>query len=259
MGPTDSMMVVLTHPEDPARDDEYNFWYSGNHLSDVLLIPGFESASRFKQAISVQGTAPQYAALYQVDSKDVVATQEVLMKHFATENEFREPMPLATNNSLPASEGLISVDSWGYYEKISDTGTAIPSGDDGPKAIMTVWTHPHDPSKIDEFNHWYDSNHVIDVIKAPHFRSATRYKQAMQIRGEMPAPYLCVYELDSADIDDVHTGLMKWLSTPDDFRLPMPQLDEENGLVQIDFWGYYTTVAQGHKAPLEELLAAQSS
>lgn len=34
----------------PGREDEYNDWYTNQHLSDVLASPGFVAAQRFEVA-----------------------------------------------------------------------------------------------------------------------------------------------------------------------------------------------------------------
>src|SRR5690606_19186746 len=39
--------VVLSNPV-PGRDQEYNDWYSNRHLADVVAVPGFVSAQRFR-------------------------------------------------------------------------------------------------------------------------------------------------------------------------------------------------------------------
>jgi len=41
--------VVLSSPVQ-GRDDEYNEWYNKTHLQEVVEIPGFVSAQRFKLA-----------------------------------------------------------------------------------------------------------------------------------------------------------------------------------------------------------------
>lgn len=64
------IMVVQSGPCDPAREDEYNEWYSGTHLPEVLAIPGFTAARRYK----VHGATPSghpYAAVYEIDADDL--------------------------------------------------------------------------------------------------------------------------------------------------------------------------------------------
>ena len=43
------LLVVMTNPTD-GNEDEYNDWYSDVHLDEVVEIPEFVSAQRFKLA-----------------------------------------------------------------------------------------------------------------------------------------------------------------------------------------------------------------
>lgn len=44
-----NILVVQSNPA-PGREPEYNEWYNGRHLSDVLSFPGFVAAQRFVQS-----------------------------------------------------------------------------------------------------------------------------------------------------------------------------------------------------------------
>ena len=83
--------------------------------------------------------------------------------------------PLAARSAEPSGDhgrwhrmGLTS------YSKIADYGRPDPAGD-APDSIMIVISHPTDVGYDALFNEWYTDNHMIDVAKSPHFRSATRY------------------------------------------------------------------------------------
>ena len=41
------MLIVLSNPSE-GQDVEYNEWYTGTHLADVLKTDGFSAAQRFK-------------------------------------------------------------------------------------------------------------------------------------------------------------------------------------------------------------------
>jgi hypothetical protein len=43
-----AIMVVQTDPADPSRADAFNDWLTSQHLPDVLRIPGFRAARRFR-------------------------------------------------------------------------------------------------------------------------------------------------------------------------------------------------------------------
>ena len=77
-----------------------------------------------------------------------------------------------------------------------------------PKGIMVVQSHPCDPAREDEYNEWYDSVHLPDVLAVPGVRSARRFKLADGPRSD-PAPgeYVAVYELDADDLAQVERDM----------------------------------------------------
>lgn len=79
----DCVFMVLTNPH-PGRDDEYNDWYSNKHLDDVLRVPGFKAARRYKLA-KTEDWAWQYLAIYEFDSDEPGATLDLLLTYAGTE------------------------------------------------------------------------------------------------------------------------------------------------------------------------------
>jgi hypothetical protein len=68
--------VVLTNPV-PGKEAEYNEWYNKQHIPDVLNIPGFVCAQRFRLADTQMGgdqKAHKYLALYEIETNDLSAT-----------------------------------------------------------------------------------------------------------------------------------------------------------------------------------------
>lgn len=80
-----------------------------------------------------------------------------------------------------------------------------------PKALMAVWSDPSDPAKEAEYNAWYASTHIPDVLKIPGFVACTRYKVAEAQFGpvETPGSYVALYELDVADLATVPEAMGK--------------------------------------------------
>ena len=56
----------------PGREDEYNDWYNNRHLQDVVAVPGFVSAQRFKLNKPMIGQfATRYMAIYEIEADNV--------------------------------------------------------------------------------------------------------------------------------------------------------------------------------------------
>lgn len=65
--------VVFTNPVS-GREDEYNDWYTNQHLDDVLAAPGFVAARRFHIADPKDNAPYRYLSLYEIESDGVQKT-----------------------------------------------------------------------------------------------------------------------------------------------------------------------------------------
>ena len=146
--------------------------------------------------------------------------------------------PLAARSAeQPADHGRWHRMGLTHYSKIADYGRPDPAGG-APDSIMIVISHPTDVGYDALYNEWYTDNHMIDVAKSPHFRSATRYRPVVQAAG-VPLAYLCIYEIEHPYSPALNEGLMHWLTeTPDDVRQAMPVTPAGEGVLTLDIWGY---------------------
>ena len=63
-------MLVFSEPFE-GRDDEFNAWYTGSHLDDLVALAGFTSAQRFTlHSVSMGSTLNRYLAIYDVETDD---------------------------------------------------------------------------------------------------------------------------------------------------------------------------------------------
>ena len=84
------LLVVLTKPV-AGREDEYNEWYSGRHLDDILRMEGFTAAQRFEFVPSeLSDDAPfPYLAIYEAEEGSRERAEAALLS--AT----KEQMPIS--------------------------------------------------------------------------------------------------------------------------------------------------------------------
>jgi hypothetical protein len=73
-------LVVLANPTD-GREEEFNEWYSNTHLADIVAVPGFRSAQRFKlkEPMGFEHRQ-QYLAMYELECADPQAVMEELYR-----------------------------------------------------------------------------------------------------------------------------------------------------------------------------------
>lgn len=78
-------LIVLSNPH-PGQEQDYNDWYSQQHLQDVTAVPGYLSAQRFKLRHPMGFDHKwQYLAIYEVESDNPEASVEALLSRQGTE------------------------------------------------------------------------------------------------------------------------------------------------------------------------------
>ncbi|WP_147383900.1 DUF4286 family protein [Noviherbaspirillum sedimenti] len=75
--------VVWSNPQ-PGTEEEYNAWYTNQHLADVLKVPGFVAAQRFKLAQAESALPGRYLAIYEMETDDPEAALAELFRRSGT-------------------------------------------------------------------------------------------------------------------------------------------------------------------------------
>jgi hypothetical protein len=66
-------MIVMSRPTE-GREDDYNAWYQNVHLRELVALPGFKSAQRFRYARSLaEGDVYPYMSIYEIETDDIDA------------------------------------------------------------------------------------------------------------------------------------------------------------------------------------------
>ena len=77
-------LVVMSGPK-AGCEDEYNDWYNNQHLADVVSVPGFRSAQRFKLTDAMGFEHRHgYMAIYEIESDDPKAVLAEMFKRSGT-------------------------------------------------------------------------------------------------------------------------------------------------------------------------------
>ena len=108
------VFVAFTKCADPAREEEFNRWYTHTHLPDLSATKGFVTARRFVSR-SPEGEAT-YLALYEFESDDLSSCFEDLV------NRARGAFPLGRHIDCLAVTQFPGV---GHFEEI-DPATLKP-------------------------------------------------------------------------------------------------------------------------------------
>lgn len=78
-------IIVLSKPT-AGREDEFDRWYTNQHIRDLVKVPGIISARRFKLVERhTQGVPQQYVAEYEVETDDIDATMAAVQQRLGTD------------------------------------------------------------------------------------------------------------------------------------------------------------------------------
>jgi hypothetical protein len=75
--------TVFSEPV-PGQEAEYNRWYTEQHLDDVLRVPGFKAARRYRLAMPDAQAPAGCLAIYEIETDDPAATLAQLQARAGT-------------------------------------------------------------------------------------------------------------------------------------------------------------------------------
>ena len=101
------------------------------------------------------------------------------------------------------------------------------------KYHLIVMTNPVE-GKEQEFNDWYDNQHIRDVLAVPGIVSAQRLKAADSQLGNRSSPYryLAVYEVEVENLKDVIAAIVERGSTG---RMPRSDAMDSSNVFTVFF------------------------
>jgi hypothetical protein len=159
----------------PEAESEFNEWYNSEHIPQLLGVPGFLSGRRY---LAVEG-APKYLALYELTDADVLKSDAFRQVRELPTEWTKKMRPLFRNPAI------------GVYRQIFSHG-APPAKD--ADAVLTVRLNTP-AEKEQEFNEWYNVDHIPALVGVPGVFRARRY---VVVDGD--PKYLAVYEMNDARI-----------------------------------------------------------
>ena len=168
----------------PEHEQALNDWYEQEHLAQIVALPGFVRGRRYR----LEGDAPKYLAWY--DTVDETAE---------TSPGFQGVVeaPTAWTQRMRGVYGEHAERM--NFRLMRDVGV-VPDTD-------TPWlyqVHTDLPDHIvDEYNDWYDREHLPRLVTVPGVIRARRYT-AVTANGPK---YLTAYELTDRDAFESPEGL----------------------------------------------------
>ena len=180
--------TVETDCKDPEKLNEFRDWYDQIHIPDIFSTKAFVRASRY-ELVSANIPSGGFLVTYELhadDLKQVFKTHWENMKQREVQGRIS---PLVTPISRRIYEEPITFVNGNHSE--DHTGLE--------RYIYMVEVACKDKRRSREFEEWYQTIHIPDLLETPAFASAVRYRTVDPAPGE--GDYLTVYEIWSNNLD----------------------------------------------------------
>jgi hypothetical protein len=175
---------VLSNCTDPARDVEFNRWYTDVHLPDILGT-GLAAHARRYRDVAAAPKDGRYLAIYEFQREDLEAAGQELSRHaerFTREGRIHPALEVAHR---------------GMWRRIGGEFRSAKSGTARVTGLLAVGSNCSDAAREAEFNAWYNDTHIPDILASRLFHTAYRFETVSA--GAWPGRYLALYETDAAD------------------------------------------------------------
>ncbi|MGI8551372.1 MAG: hypothetical protein ACR2PL_11395 [Dehalococcoidia bacterium] len=179
---TPGLLYVQTDV-DPQHEDALNHWYDSRHMPQRKAVPGFLDTRRYRKVEGMVGS-PSYLALYDLESTDVLQSDpyKALSQPPAHADEDRAVLRTLQNTLRAVMQQISSAVGTGSAQ-------ATATG-----AVLVVGLEP-EPAYEEEYNAWYDEEHIPWLLPVPGVLRARRFRGI-----EGPLQYLAVYNLAAPEI-----------------------------------------------------------
>ena len=203
------VLMAMTNPVE-GQEAEFNDWYTNRHIHDVMGAPGMVAAQRFVLADLQRYPGPypfKYMALYDIEADDIGPTIDYLNRHVGTET-IVESSAMA---DAPAVRGI-------YLKPITQRlSKPLPASGAQPdvKNLLVAMTNAVE-RRDDDYNHWYNDQHLPDVVNAPGIVAAQRFELDAQQRyaGPYDFRYVAIYEIETESVQGIIDYIGQAAGTP---------------------------------------------
>ena len=102
------VFVIVNDPPDADQAEAFDHWYVDRHMPDVLDVPGFISAQRFRLAPDPANpdALPRHLAIYEIETEDRAAVMAELRRRAGTDQMPLFPGPHRTAAAVFIGEAV---------------------------------------------------------------------------------------------------------------------------------------------------------
>ena len=182
---------------DATHDQEFNEWYTTEHLPELQAVPGILAAARY---VAVKG-GPKYLAFYELEDIDVLHTPAFTNRPRTPWGERMAPSVIGTNLTRIVGEQI-------YPDRIEMAEREMAP-------VLQIGRMSVPPAVEAEWNAWYNGAYIPGYRKVPGVIYARRYRVHEGTSG-----YTTVYEFASTAVpESAEWKAQQQQSSPDSPRM----------------------------------------
>lgn len=160
-------LAVTTQPTDALSEEAFHTWYNEEHGPMRLRLPFIQNGFRYK---AIDGQRPTWLAWYDVE--DLSHLQKRIYTRLREERSQREKGVISKLESLDRK----------IYSVVSSRGSVKT-----PAPVHVAVTMMVNESDLDEFDKWYEDEHIGMLSKIPGWLRSRRFKMVVGgIKGMPP-------------------------------------------------------------------------
>lgn len=189
---SENLHLVFSNPPAWLDDDDYNRWYDA-HLAEILVVPGFTAARRYRLGSAVGSRPPghyRFLSAYEIEGDPADVMRQLAFEEGSGRMQLPEWFP------------EIHFASFNCHTHGNET---LPTLTDH---LYLVFSAPPPDVSEDDYVAWY-REHAAENTLVPGFRRAWRFRlEPIVVDSDSPseASHLAAYEVD-ADLAELRAAL----------------------------------------------------
>jgi len=227
--------MVKSKPSEPSRDEEFNAWYDGVDIPDVLEVPGFVRARRGKTqqvaeypSANLESDDGNYVALYDIETADI--DKSIIDLYVAARKMV----------ALGRLTDVLKVVEANYYRRVVPPYEASASGSAGKQRYIFVRKVLccRDATAMAQFQDWYSTTFMPEMMQAKGLVQVNLYllyrvMEVLTVGPEEIPHFLTVYEIEAESPRQAVEGIYKVLDALNEAGLMSELYAEGDGAVYL--------------------------
>ena len=204
------VFVALTNCKDEAVEEDYNRWYNDEHVVHCVGSGAYYTVSRWER-ITPDPWMRKFLAFYETAWEDPLAAADYLINHLRHDGSYiRFYIHPQLHQSWDVAYKYIGPD-------VHVPGAPWSKPAKKTRGLLLLFAQCADPAREADFNKWYDTVHIPDVLETPGVIAGHRFHNPNA--EDETRRHVIVYEIDNEDTPGTFAKISKNIASKPKDRL----------------------------------------